>query len=244
MHPKGLLMRVGIDKTFGQYNAPINPETNDYLYMPIPEDRHKFKNGMQTSYEDIAPHFKRWSVANHFDADFPSHLHQRNCHLDPDFSCLTYGDQGTGRGNRVKQLVKGDFLAFFASFRPIRPCNHTLIYALFGIMVVDRVVKVSDLSNTDLSLNAHTRIAEMNAEHLVVFAQPECSGRFEKAIPIGELRSGAYRVTDEILRAWGELGVKNGFIQRSVCPPWFLAPNQFLEWMGAQQLTFIDKNWN
>ncbi len=30
---KGLLMRVGIDQEYGHYNAPINPETNDYLYM-------------------------------------------------------------------------------------------------------------------------------------------------------------------------------------------------------------------
>jgi hypothetical protein len=243
MKPKGLLMRVGIDKTFGQYNAPINPGTNDYLYMPIPEDRHTFKADMQTSYADIAPHFRVWAAENSYAADFPTHLQQRNCHLDPDFSCLTYGDQGTGRGSRVKQLVKGDFLAFFGSFKPIRACSHTLIYALFGMMVVDKVIKVSDLSDSDLSRNAHSRIADMNAEHLVVFAQPEYSGRFEKAIPIGELRRGAYRVTTETLDAWGGLEVKDGFIQRSICPPWFTNASQFMKWFQTHHLRLIHNNY-
>lgn len=243
MQPKGLLMRVGIDKTFGQYNAPINPETNDYLYMPIPEDRHKFKANMTTSYSDIAPRFREWAVDNGFKADFPDHLQQRNCHLDPDFSCLTYGDQGTGRGNRVKQLAKGDFLAFFASFKPIKPCSHTLIYAIFGIMVIEKVVKVSDLSDEDFSRNAHSRISDMNSEHLVVFAQPEKSGRFENAIPIGELRNSAYRVTNETLGAWGGLKVKDGFIQRSVCPPWFSNASQFSKWLQTHRPRLIHNNY-
>jgi len=46
---KGLLMRVGIDQTYGKYNAPINPITNDYIYMPISQENHDFKLGMQTT---------------------------------------------------------------------------------------------------------------------------------------------------------------------------------------------------
>lgn len=243
MQIKGLLMRVGIDKTFGKYNAPINPATNDYLYMPIPEDRHSFKPGMQTSYDDIAPRFKEWAKDNESETKFPDHLNCRNCHLDPDFSCLSYGDQGSGRGNRVGKLIKGDFLAFFASFKPIRPCPHKLIYALFGIMVVDKVVKVSDIFDIDLSLNAHSRITDVNGDHLVVFAQPEYSGRFRTAIPIGEFRNGAYRVTNDTMNKWGGLDVKDGFIQRSVCPPWFTNTAKFTEWLHGQHPKLIHSNF-
>lgn len=243
MEPKGLLMRVGIDQTFGQYNAPINPETNDYLYMPIPENKHAFKAGMQTSYAEIAPHFRNWATKNGLKAEFPAHLQSLNCHLDPDFFSLSYGDQGTGRGNRVRQLVKGDFLAFFASFKPIRSSSHNLIYAMFGIMFVDSVVKVADISDADFPRNAHSRIADANPEHLVVFAQPEYSGRFEKAVPIGEFRNGTYRVTHEILEEWGGLDVNDGFIQRSVCPPWFTNTKKFSIWLQKQQMKLICKNY-
>lgn len=243
MEPKGLLIRVGIDQTFGHYNAPINPETNDYLYMPIPEHKHAFKTGMQTSYAEIAPCFRSWATKNRFEPEFPAHLQSSNCHLDPDFCSLTYGDQGTGRGNRVRQLVRGDFLAFFASFKPIRASSHKLIYAMFGIMFVDRVVKVADMLEADFSRNAHSRITDANPEHLVVIAQPELSGRFEKAVPIGEFRSGAYRVTHEILEAWGGLNVKDGFIQRSVCPPWFANAAQFAIWLQKQQTKLICNNY-
>ena len=236
-------MRVGIDKTFGQYNAPINPVTNDYLYMPIPEDRHRFKVDMHTSYANIAPHFKKWAKENKFNDDFPAHLQQRNCHLDPDFSCLTYGDQGTGRGSRVRQLNNGDFIAFFASFKPISPSPHKLIYALFGIITVDRIVKVENLPHEQCHLNAHSRILDVNGDHLVVFGQSNRSGRFDKAIPIGENRDGAYRVTQETLDAWGGLGVKNGFIQRSVCPPWFADPTRFMAWIDSKDYSVIAANW-
>jgi len=243
MQTKGLLMRVGIDGTFGKYNAPINPETNDFLYMPIPENSHTFKAGMQTSYSDILPSFTEWASRNRCEIEFPEHLLHGNCHLDPDFASLTYGDQGTGRGNQVRKLVKGDFLAFFASFKPTQPCSHKLIYALFGIMVVDKIVKVSDLSEVDLARNAHSRIENPNPDHLVIFAQPQLSGRFEKAIPIGEFRNGAYRVTNEILDAWGGLDVKDGFIQRSVCPPWLMNSVQFIRWLETHGLRLIHDNY-
>lgn len=242
MNPKGLLMRVGIDQTFGQYNAPINPETYDYLYMPIPESHHSFRDGMKTCYTDIVPIFNNWASANNSEIQFPAHLLDKNCHLDPDFKCLTYGDQGSGRGNRIRQLNAGDYLIFFASFKPIYPCKHKLVYAIFGIMFVDKIIKVVDLPAQQWASNAHSRIIDANPDHLVVVGQPQKSGRFERAIPIGEHRNGAYRVTDEVLTKWHGLNVKNGFIQRSVCPPWFSDSAKFLSWLAAQQITLIHNN--
>lgn len=241
---KGLLMRVGIDQTFGRYNAPINPSTNDYLYMPIPQGNDSFKSGMETTYEDLRPAFSSWCQKNGAELEFPTHLEGLGCHLDPDFDYSTYGDQGTGRGLRVGDLSKGDFLAFFASFKPTRSCGHHLVYALYGIMVVDRAMKVADVAPEDYRKNAHTRVQDMNNDHWVVFAEPSLSGRFRRALPIGEFRNGSYRVTQEILEAWGGLGVKDGFIQRSVCPPLFSNPEQFLRWLDSQSVELIQGNWN
>ena len=111
-------------------------------------------------------------------------------------------------------------------------------------MVADKVLKVMDMPESDLHKNAHTRINNMNKDHLVVFADPNLSGRFNRAIPIGEFRNGSYRVTKETLDAWGNIGVKDGFIQRSVCPPWFTKPEQFLTWLSNQQVDLINGNWN
>ncbi|MGZ4956637.1 MAG: Nmad3 family putative nucleotide modification protein [Methylobacter sp.] len=239
---KGLLMRVGIDQTYGGYNAPINPSTNDYIYMPIPQGNDSFISGMETTYDNLLPYFESWCQKNDAEIQFPK-INNISCHLDPDFDFSTYGDQATGRGLRVGDLNEGDFIAFFASFKPIKKCAHSLVYGLYGIMVVDKVMKVADVPENEFHKNAHTRIKNMNKDHWVVFSNPSLSGRFSRAIPIGEFRNGSYRVTKEILDAWGDIGVKDGFIQRSVCPPWFIKPKQFLSWLDTQQVKLINSNW-
>ena len=249
---KGLLMRVGIDQTYGKYNAPINPSTNDYIYLPIPTNSNISKAGMETTYYKALPYIKSWGLRNDVTRTLPPNLmkdkNQKetgDCHLDPDFDFSTYGDQSieSGRGRRVSQLNEGDFIAFFASFKPITPCEHNLIYALYGIMFVDKVLRVADVPEEDMRKNAHTRVIEPNKEDLVVFAKSESSGRFSNAIPIGEFRDGSYRVTKEILYKWGDICVKDGFIQRSACPPWFTKPEQFLDWFNSKQITLINNNW-
>lgn len=236
-------MRVGIDQTFGEYNAPINPNTNDYMYLPIPQGKDDFKSGMRTSYDDLLPYFASWGQKNGAEIEFPQNLNNKSCHLDPDFDFSTYGDQATGRGLRVGDIKGGDFLAFFASFKPIIKCDHKLIYALYGIMVVDKVLRVADVPENESHKNAHTRVSNTNKDHWVVFANPSLSGRFNRAIPIGEFRNGSYRVKNEILDAWGDIGVKDGFIQRSVCPPWFTKPEKFLKWLESQKVELINSNW-
>ena len=240
---KGLLMRVGIDQTFGGYNAPINPITGDYMYLPIPQGEGVFKSGMRTSYDDFLPYFESWCHKNGAEIEFPKNQISKDCHLDPDFYFSTYGDQATGRGLRVGGIKEGDFIAFFASFKPITKCNYNLIYALYGIMFVDKVLRVADVPEIKLHMNAHTRVKNSNKDHLVVFANPSLSGRFSRAIQIGEFRNGSYRVKKEILDEWGDIGVKDGFIQRSVCPPWFTKPEQFLKWLESKKVKLINSNW-
>lgn len=238
---KGLLLRVGIDQTYGAYNAPINPLTNDYMYMPIPQGDKLFKPGMRTSYDDLRPSFHDWCQRNTASLVFKQELEGKSTHLDPDFYYLTYGDPA----RQVTNLTKGDFIAFFASFKPIFKCDNNLVYALFGIMFVDSILKVSNVSKAELNKNAHTRLMDSDDinNHLVVFADPCTSGRFRQAIPIGEFRSGSYRVTNTVLDQWGNIDVKDGFIQRSVRPPWFLKPDQFIQWLALQKIQLINNNW-
>ncbi len=37
MSLKAILIRVGVDQTYGRWNAPCNPDTNDFVYVPIPQ---------------------------------------------------------------------------------------------------------------------------------------------------------------------------------------------------------------
>jgi len=240
---KGLLVRVGIDTTFGNYNAPINTVTNDYLYMPIPQGHSSYRDGMLTTYNDLIEPFSKWAHRNQADLKFPKHLLGVSTHLDPDFQHLTYGDQSTGRGLRVGDLNSGDYLAFFESFRPIASCEHNLVYALFGLLIVDKVLRADEMDETNFDTNAHTRVQQINGDHLIVFANKELSGRFDRAIPIGEYRAGAYRVRHDLLHEWGGLEIKDGFIQRSVCPPWLSNPVNFLQWLETHDITKNSNNW-
>lgn len=38
---KGILVRAGIDHSYGQWNAPVDPESNKSVYVPIAEQYEK-----------------------------------------------------------------------------------------------------------------------------------------------------------------------------------------------------------
>ena len=90
--------------------------------------------------------------------------------------------------------------------------------------------------------NAHTRKTKHWPHDIVVRAKRGVSGRLERCIPIGEFRDKAYRVSDDILKEWGDLSVKDGFIQRSAVPPSFLEPERFYEWFKRQQIPLLERN--
>src|SRR5262249_34044485 len=143
-------------------------------------------------------------------------------HLDPDFDFLTYGDDGNRRGAGIFKLSSGDLLAFYAGLRPIAPCGHRLIYAVVGLYVIDEVLRLPDVTPNRWIENAHTRKAHPGRGDVIVRARQGVSGRLGRCIPIGELRDRAYRVTKDVLDAWGGLSVRDGYIQRSAVPPSFL----------------------
>lgn len=233
---KGVLLRVGIDQTFGEWNGPVDPDDLEFVYLPIPDDLNSFHSGLEVTYDSFNGDLRAFAKDRQSDIPIvlPSTLIGKGCHLDPDFSELTYGEQPHGRGKKISALEQGDFIAFFASLQPIRPCEHKLIYALIGIFFVDKIVCVKDVATEQWHINAHTRRRTSDPNDLVVFADPEKSGRFESCILIGSYRNRAYRVREDLLATWNGLDIKDGFIQRSVNPPSFLDPQAFLTWMESQ----------
>jgi hypothetical protein len=244
---KGLLVRAGIDNTYGKWNAPIDPGTNDFVYVPIPEGSNMdFHKGMNRSYAEIVPalkHFcRRHSCDISSDLKFPNILLNRFMHLDPDFGELTYGDVGSRRGKRITELSEGDLIVFYAGLRPIRECGYKLIYAIIGMFIVEDILSVSDIPQERWNENAHTRRLVRGSTDIVVRARKDVSGRLARCLPIGEWRMRAYRVRCDILGEWGGLSVNDGYIQRSAVPPLFLDPEQFYTWFLRQNVQLVQDN--
>lgn len=234
----GILVRVGIDQTFGGWNAPVDPESGEFVYVPIPEGlKVVAADGLGRRFDEFVEPLAKFSSRHCKGAalQLPRGLENRLVHLDPDFEHLTYGDDGKRRGRQLAGMKPGDFIAFFAGLRPIRDCGHRLWYALIGFLTVERVCKARELVFSQRGCNAHTRKAIIADGDIVVFGHPEKSGRLRKAILIGGFRDSAYRVTPKLLREWGGLSVKDGYIQRSAVPPAFKDPARFERWFRQQR---------
>jgi hypothetical protein len=234
---RAYLVRVGIDQTFGGWNAPVDPETNEFVYVPIPEPCAQ-RRRLATPYALVRPALAGFAEA-HPDAPLrtvtlPGDLARRNMHLDPDFGALTYGDTER-RGRNLVTLEPGDLVAFYAGLRPIGPCPHALLYALVGLYRIGEVVRLGAIPPSRWHENAHTRRSDPCATDVVVRADPRASGRLARCVPIGELRDRAYRVASDVLDAWGGLSCRDGYLQRSAVPPRLLDPARFLAWLDRQR---------
>src|SRR5579871_700809 len=214
---KGLLVRIGVDHAYGCWNAPVDA-AGQFVYVPIPERLGTaFHSGLARNYGEILPTLGRFCEehrCNLFaDLRFPRQLLDHPMHLDPDFECLTYGDEGARRGAGMVKMAEGDLLVFYGGLRPVHRCQHRLVYALMGLYFVREVVPVAAVPEERWYENAHVRKIERGPTDFVVRAKPGLSGRFDHCIPIGEWRDGAYRVRRALLQEWGGLSVNDGFIQ-------------------------------
>jgi hypothetical protein len=243
---QALLVRIGVDTAYGGWNAPVDAEGR-FVYVPIPEKRGTaFHPGLERRYGELLPALERFCNehdCNLFaDLRFPPSLLEYSMHLDPDFECLTYGDEGARRGAGMVNMDDGDLLVYYGGMRPIHRCINRLVYALMGVFVVQEVVRVANVPDQRWYENAHVRKVKRSDTDIVVRAKPVVSGRFERCVPIGEWRDGAYRVRKDILNAWGGLSVKDGFIQRSAVPPSFNKPEKFLAWLMKQNVRLVTRN--
>ena len=242
---KGLLVRMGIDKSYGHWNAPVDIESNEFVYVPIPEEK-LLNCGLERRYTELIPLLARFSEKRNKDLDldleFPRDILSQNMHLDPDFDYLTYGDVGTSRGSEMTKMKDGDLIAFYGSLKPIQPSQSRLIYALMGLYIVNDVIWANKVPEHLWRENAHTRRKRIKDIDIIVRAKPQISGRLSRCVPIGEWRNMAYRVRNDLLDAWGGLSVRDGFVQRSAVPPSFLKPEKFYHWFMQQNISLIQRN--
>jgi hypothetical protein len=237
---KGLLVRVGADQgeDGGWWNAPANSTTHEFAYVPIPE-KSPGRPDFAKPYSLIANAVQRFGV------ELPERLATANMHLDPDFDYLTYGDMGgpRQRGAQIKEkLGAGDLLVFYSSLRDVN-ANPRLIYAIIGLYVIDSVDLAVAIPQLRWGENAHTR-RELgpDARVVVVRAKPKVSGRLKTYIPIGEYRNRAYRVRRDLLEAWGDLLIKDGYLQRSARLPAVRDSAKFYEWFADNSPSLLQRN--
>jgi hypothetical protein len=233
---KALLLRVGIDSTDGGWQAPVCAETGEFAYVPIPEDRADKppRRGLVRGFDEFIEPVAKLA------AKLPSRLFGKAAHLDPDFDYLTYGDQGS-RARRIRNLEPGDLLVFFAALRPVEPPRRPLVYAIIGLFVIDGILNALEVPRSRWRENAHTRRVPSD-DDIVIRAKSGVSGRLARCIPIGEFRNRAYRVRRDLLREWGGLDVRDGWLQRSANPPAFNDAARFLHWFRRQGPRLISAN--
>ncbi len=181
----GLLVRVGADQSEGGgcWNAPVNSITREFVYVPIPET-YKIHSRLAKLYSALADCVRELGL------QLPDHLAKLNMHLDPDFSHLTYGDQGE-RAKQISRLSSGDLLVFYAGLTDTNS-NPRLVYAIIGIYVIEEIVIANKIPVGRWDENAHTRrLLNRAANDIVVRAKSKVSGRLATCFPIGEFRNGA-----------------------------------------------------
>jgi hypothetical protein len=244
---RAALVRVGIDLAYGGWNAPVDPRTNEFVYVPIPEGPERPQRpALTTTYASVEPSLRRFAASR---PDVPSPLvslpralARVRTHLDPDFDELTYGDDGERRGRAIASFERGDLIAFYAGLRPVAPCPHRLLYALVGLYRVAAVARAATFPPARWHENAHLRRVAVRPTDVIVHADPCGSGRLRRCLPVGEFREGAYRVRRDLLDLWGGLSCKDGFVQRSAVPPLFRDPSRFVAWLEAQEPELVAAN--
>lgn len=246
---RAILVRVGIDHSYGAWNAPVDSASGEFVFVPIPEGtKSQFYRGMGRTFREVVPaivgFLRKHGAGDLQSLRWPRELNDRYMHLDPDFEHLTYGNRDNAKGTKFRNLQRDDLIVFYSGLRPIQPVRDRLIYALIGIMVVDEVVAAHEVSRDRWHQNAHTRKSTRGEHDIVVRARPGVSGRFALCIDIGEFRNRAYRVRHEVLKAWGGLSVKDGYLQRSANPPRFVDPERFLRWFQRQQPKLLANNFS
>lgn len=131
--------------------------------------------------------------------------------------------------------------------KPIKKLR-PLEYGIIGILKVQTVQQVRDITDKEeIDRNIHSRIVPRRHTDVVVFGEPERSGRLEQYLPIGEQRSnGIYYLRDSLNKEWGGVcgisgNVIKGGIQRSNLIRIRNAP-QFFDWFNRQNPSLIHKN--
>jgi putative DNA base modification enzyme with NMAD domain len=245
---EGLLVRVAIDSTAGKWNAPCSYDGR-FCYVPMGSS--KVSVHMGKNYDPAYKKYRKFAEqlldgATLQKCAWPVKLPRAgHAHFDPDFFHCTYGDSYESRGynqrgRRIWKLLREaehPFIVFYAALRSIESCD--LVYSLIGFYSVRRVVRARDVARVDWHRNAHTRYGVgIESDDVVVFASNNLSGRLFYHVPIGFYSRGAWRIRPQLLREWGGVDIKGGYLQRGAKPPRFKKPDLFLRWFRKQKPRF------
>jgi putative DNA base modification enzyme with NMAD domain len=246
---EGLLLRVAIDSTSGKWNAPCS---DDGRFCYVPMGSSKLPRHMGTNYDPAYKKYRRFvERLTHGSVSrkclWPAKLPRKGyAHFDPDFAHCTYGDSYEARGysqrgRRIWELLRGTddpFIVFYAALRSVESGDP--VYSIVGFYSVRSVPRARDVARADWHRNAHIRKgAGIDSDDVVVFASKKNSGRLLRYIPIGFYSRGAWRIRPKLLREWGGVDIKRGYLQRSAKPPRFKKPELFLRWFWKQKRKFI-----
>ena len=255
-----ILVRVAADgsEAGGRWNAPADPDTREFVYVPIPEPQDKrFHRGCRHGYDEVVPALQAFASQRGLEGQrgvtLPERLVGRAMHLDPDFSHLTYGNKANTRGSIVGLLKPDDLIVFFAGLRSIRREDRRLIYAIIGLYEVAEIICAGGVKADRWDENAHTRRLGPTKGEIIVRAKRGSSGRLAHYLKIGEYRDNAYRVKEGLLKTWGDFTVrspkkktcrplKNGYIQRSGVPPFFRDAERSYAWFKRQNVPLLKSN--
>ena len=257
---KALMIRVGIDsgKNGGRWNAPCNPKTDDFVYVPVPAgDRCKDSSLNRYYDKDITKALDEFSQRNHCHdvmrlpkfKRFERWVKNESAHLDPDFrkGYLSYGNSVGRRAEAMLELERGDFVIFYNSMNPIKKLETgKKEYGIIGILKVQTVKEVNDCADERFKKrNIHTRYPEPEQDptDVVVYGLTKGSGRLEKYLPIGQWVNGSgYHLREDLKNQWG--GVSHEYIQRAQNPIRLSNPQRFFDWWAEQapQPRLIQRN--
>lgn len=251
---RAILVRVFVDGKYGGWNAPVDPVTGEFVYVPIPDDHDaKWHTGCERRYSEVRPvvdaFLAKRKVAPVGDFKMPRELDAFPMHLDPDFEHLTYGDVGDKRGAGVRTLRTDDLVVFYAGLRSTRREDQRLVYGIVGLYVVDEVVSVDDVPLDRAAQNAHTRRVHRGSSDFVLRAKRGLSGRCERCVSIGEFWPPSnYFVRPDLFERWGGFKTtsgepRNGYLTMSAVPPEFVAPERFLTWWREQGVRLVANNF-
>jgi hypothetical protein len=240
---QAILIRVGADSTYGGWNAPVNPCTGEFAYVPIPEDEGARKDGIKRKpireVEGCRITYERFKEpCGKLGKNLPSSLlmEGKYAHLDPDFEYLTYGDEH----NKAKRLCnlklsEADLLVFYSALQSTNDnrSGH-LCYAIIGFYEVACIVHAKDIPQKLWYINAHTR-REPKDDDIVFFGKAGKAGRLSKCIGIGEYRRdkmSTYWIREDLCSIWGE--PEPIYIQRSGALPSLKNPERFHTWFQEE----------
>jgi hypothetical protein len=217
---KGMLLRVGIDKSSDGVLSPIFQD-GSFEYIPLSEKD-------EGSTEKRTYHDLEGTKGKSLSSYLPPRVAQRKVHLDPEFTTFTYGDVGR-KANYLLKLNPGDLLVFYMGLTPNSRSEYPEALYITGYITVKEVL---DFKNIPLlhvkrieekySNNSHLKRQSDKTSLVLVVGSPEKSKLLDKAILISAKKLNKLGRTYHVVSPTMEklLGIK-GSIQRSI-PPRFI----------------------